>query len=133
MRRCLSGLSACYSEGAMVGSKLPRKASWRLAWAGLLCLLSCTRIERGVVVSLTGLTPAVHSLDVTAQIGERSAHQRIEPPLDRFGLYLPLDATGMLVVSVRGLDENGCSSLAGFESTLLMDQTQLELTVTLQP
>ena len=98
----------------------------------LLCLSACAQ-DTLVEVFVSGLSPEVTSLQVTAKHGEESESQDFQQNLGSFAIRLPPGAAGPLSLTVQGRTAQSCTVLVGQQEVPLVPSDYTSTTVALAP
>jgi hypothetical protein len=110
-----------------------------LFWLPLLSLWAapgCTAPDDGhttLVVSVSGLSPQIQSLRVSARLSGQAAREAMifTGNLSQFGVRLPRESHGPLVLDVAGLAADGCQEAEGRGEATLEGQRRLDVSVSL--
>ena len=88
--------------------------------------------ERSILVRVNGVPSGTPSLRVSAILaGKADAGADVPPPLNQFGLKLPLDSKGTLTLSLSAQDADKCKSASGTIEIELGSSNYQEVTITL--
>ncbi len=98
----------------------------------LLCLSACAQ-DTLVEVFVSGLSPEVTSLQVTAKHGDESESQDFQQNLGSFAIRLPAGASGPLALTVHGQTAQHCTVLVGQQEVQLVPSGYTSTAVMLAP
>jgi hypothetical protein len=122
----------------MRGAPVPLlRRALRLLWLAALCVVSLRCGDDGgqttVTVAVEGLTADLASMTFNATLSGRElvSEAPIISPTDSLTLQIALTETGLLDLTVSGLDSSGCQLAAGAAQLMLSGDTSYSATVTL--
>ena len=105
-----------------------------LALLTVLLLPACGASDEGTLlaITVTGVTPEVQNLRLTATVSAHSA--RLQRPASEtyVGMQVPPGLGGHLHLEVEGLQQDACFQSSGSADTVLDGQARVDLTVTLR-